>query len=78
MLYFFIWNFGLFFTAFLSNIIIVNILDSFLFMFIFDQVGGSTLKTSETIVQEYQELTFFKIELRDSLQPGKTSSVSLL
>ncbi|XP_076039879.1 dolichyl-diphosphooligosaccharide--protein glycosyltransferase subunit 1 [Oratosquilla oratoria] len=41
------------------------------------QVGSSSLKYSETKVQDHRDVAFFKIELNDALQPGKTVTVEV-
>lgn len=41
------------------------------------QSGGTTLQLSESKVQEHQDIKFFKVELKDSLQPGKIVNVEV-
>ncbi|XP_071520803.1 dolichyl-diphosphooligosaccharide--protein glycosyltransferase subunit 1 [Panulirus ornatus] len=41
------------------------------------QSGGSVLKLVETRVQEHRDMAFFKVELKDALQPGKTVNVEV-
>lgn len=45
--------------------------------FINAQSGGTNLKLSETRVQEYREIAFYKVELKDALQPGKTVNIEV-
>lgn len=45
--------------------------------FINAQSGGTNLKLSETRVQEYREIAFYKVELKDVLQPGKTVNIEV-
>lgn len=45
--------------------------------FINAQSGGTNLKLSETRVQEYREIAFYKVELKDPLQPGKTVNIEV-
>lgn len=41
------------------------------------QVGGSSLKLTETAVAEQPDLSFFKVDLKDALQAGKTVNVEV-
>ncbi|KAG7165132.1 Dolichyl-diphosphooligosaccharide--protein glycosyltransferase subunit 1-like [Homarus americanus] len=41
------------------------------------QSGGTVLKLAETRVQEHRDLAFFKVELKDALQSGKTVNVEV-
>lgn len=41
------------------------------------QVGGSSLKLTETAVAEQPDLSFFKVYLKDALQAGKTVNVEV-
>ncbi|XP_047488055.1 dolichyl-diphosphooligosaccharide--protein glycosyltransferase subunit 1-like [Penaeus chinensis] len=41
------------------------------------QSGGTTLKLSESKVHEHQDIEFFKVELKDALQPGKIVNVEV-
>lgn len=41
------------------------------------QTGGTNLKVSATKVQEYREISFYRVELKDALQPGKTVNVEV-
>lgn len=41
------------------------------------QSGGTTLQLSESKVHEHQDIEFFKVELKDALQPGKIANVSI-
>ncbi|XP_064088184.1 dolichyl-diphosphooligosaccharide--protein glycosyltransferase subunit 1-like [Macrobrachium nipponense] len=39
--------------------------------------GGSSLKLAETKVQEFPDIFFYKVELKDALQPGRTVNVEV-
>ncbi|KAK7066455.1 proteasome regulatory particle base subunit [Halocaridina rubra] len=45
--------------------------------FINAQIGGTNLKLTESKVQEYRDLVFYKVELKDALQPSKTVNVEV-
>jgi len=45
--------------------------------FINAQVGGSSLKLTETTVAEQPDLVFFKVDLKDALNAGKTVNVEV-
>ncbi|KAK8747795.1 hypothetical protein OTU49_016611 [Cherax quadricarinatus] len=41
------------------------------------QSGGTVLKFGEARVQEHRDIEFYKVELKDALQPGKTVNVEV-